>query len=168
MVLYQHDMKKPQRCGDTPGHDQERKFLMTTEYTTKGERGVAVTELSVDSFTRPDVSYSVRLYHKDGAELGFSCNCRATTHGKGCRKHVAIAPALLKIRALDFGSDRHEARLMDLAKRLYSKPRKAETARESYDLTLEVDRERFATPAMRRDSWARHNVVSNRCFGEVA
>lgn len=52
--------------------------MATKEYTTKGERGVAVTETTVDSFTRPDVSYNVRLYFDDdGLCCGGHCSCPA-------------------------------------------------------------------------------------------
>lgn len=46
--------------------------------TESRERGIAVTEVSVDSFSRPDVSYNVRLYFEESGKIvGGHCNCPA-------------------------------------------------------------------------------------------
>lgn len=139
---------------------------MTTEYTTKGERGIAVTEVSVDSFTRPDVSYSVRLYRRaDGTPLGSTCTCGAYVHGPGCTKHVAEAKT--RRCAESKGAPAHHAEYIhELCKRVFAKPRKGESAARSYDLLLEVYSYRYRSPELEAAAHARHSIVSGRFFGE--
>lgn len=112
----------------------------------------------VPSFSTPDKSYVVK---------GGVCNCPAQTKGRGCVKHVAVAPAFERIERLPFG-DGEKARLrdrvLDLARRTYTRPRKDETASASYDLYYAVLTERYASEALRERAKARHRLVVERCF----
>lgn len=130
---------------------------------TRGESGGGEpVVIEMPSFTTPGISYVVTLYPQ-----GSTCSCPAGKHAT-CHKHRETAPAIARINALPFG-DGEKARLRErvlrLAKRIYTRPRKEETAKESYSLYLDTLRERFATERMRQRAYERHGEVQKRYFG---
>ncbi len=120
----------------------------------KGER--KVTELDHNTFRVPSFTsgkvYTVRL------DCG-GCDCPAHTLGGRRCKHVELAKAVSTCRALRFGSQIAEARVTELAHKIYSPLRSREDFVASYELLLETLSSRHATEGMKRQALRRHGRV---------
>lgn len=139
--------------------------MHTEEYRTRGAEGrPVVTSVEVASFTKPNLSYEVKLYHGAGSPgkyLGASCACGAYVRGPGCTKHICEAKTRLRAEGAHHAEYIHE-----LCKRVFAKPRKGESVARSYDLLLEVYGYRYRTPELEAAAYARHDIVSGRIFGD--
>jgi hypothetical protein len=116
--------------------------------TGDGEREI----VEVDSFTTPRLKYSV------DPERGF-CTCKRARFGGKCRKHVQLAKAITKCRRLRFGARIAEARVTELAHKVYAPVRPNEDFVASYRLLLDTLASRHATEGMARAAFKRHGRV---------
>lgn len=119
-----------------------------------GER--EITELKagafrVPSFTDPNKAYTV---HPDGY-----CSCDRHRFTGRCEKHVELAKAITECRRLRFGSRIAEARVTELAHKVYAPVRPNEDFVASYRLLLDTLASKHATEGMVRQSLKRHGRV---------
>ncbi len=119
--------------------------------TGDGER--EITELKagafrVPSFTDPNKAYTV---HPDGY-----CSCDRHRFTGRCEKHVELAKAITECRRLRFGARIAEARVTELAHRVYAPVHPNEDFVASYKLLLDTLASRHATEGMKRQAFRRH------------
>lgn len=121
--------------------------------------------VSIPSFTDPGKAYETD-------PVAETCTCRRFEIRKDCEKHVALAEALVKMRSrrdlLPSEDEIATGRLIGLAKRIYSKPKKRETFADSYDLYLEIAGYRYATPRLVEAARLRHKVRVEDFFRRAA
>ncbi len=120
-----------------------------------GER--EITELKAGAFRVPsftDPSKEYRTYPESGW-----CSCDRHRFTGRCEKHVELAKAITGCRRLRFGSRIAEARVTELAHKVYSPVRPNEDFVASYRLLLDTLASRHATEGMVRQSLKRHGRV---------
>lgn len=135
--------------------------MAETVYTATGEAGREGRITIVPSLT------STRAYKVTSD----SCSCPHFEHTGAFCKHRVLRPALERIRSLarpEATREMIEERVLDLARRIYARPRASETASQSYDLYYEALTERYASEALRERAHARHRLVVERCFERMA
>ncbi len=106
----------------------------------------------IPSFTDPSKAYIVH------PESRF-CSCDRHRFTGRCEKHIQLAKAIKECRKLSFGFKIAEARVTELAHRVYAPVRPNEDFVDSYKLLLDTLASRHATEGMARAAFRRHGRV---------
>lgn len=106
--------------------------------------------ITINSFTKPGVSYSVDLEEQ-------SCSCPRYEWTGSCEKHLVLAQAIRRLRDRRTGSTEHdEEMLYDFTRRIFSKITTKDSPEEAYKLFYAIQGYRYKTKALVEAARRRH------------